>query len=167
MTIRVRWMRWTAVAALATAACDGSGRDGSVPRADTRLDGAWTAEFRLTSPLQLANGAPQGSLSAEVVLMENPAVRAVPGLHGTPTHYGAYAADFRPFALPTAATGRVPTVAARLAGGDSVEMVLDGIGSGLLLTGRLDADSVAGRWTYPGDRAGGANGTFVLRRRKD
>jgi hypothetical protein len=46
-------------------------------------------------------------------------------------------------------------------------MVLDGIGGGILLTGRLNADSVAGRWTYAGDRAGGASGTFVLRRTRD
>jgi hypothetical protein len=152
---------------LALAACADAGYSGELG-GDPRLGGGWTAEFQVTSPLRLrGDSAVVESVQGRLVLMENRVVHGVPRLHGPPTHYGAYGADFRGFGLPVPPPGRVPTVAARLSGGDSVEMVLEGIGSGLLLTGRLDADSITGRWTYAGDRAGGANGTFVLRRPKD
>jgi hypothetical protein len=167
MTIRSRWRRWGAAAVLALAGCGDTGYSGELS-GDPRLGGGWTAEFHVASPLQLrSDSAAVESVQGQLVLMENRVVHGVPRLHGAPTHYGAYGADFRAFGLPVPPPGRVPTVAARLADGDSVEMVLDGIGSGLLLTGHLDADSITGRWTYAGDRAGGANGTFVLRRPKD
>lgn len=167
MTIRRSWTRWSAAGLLGLAACGERGYDGELG-GDPRLRGGWTAEFQVASPLRLrSDSAAVGTVRGELVLMENRVVQNVTRLHGPPTHYGAYGADFRSFGLPVPAPGRVPTVTARLAGGDSVALVLDGIGSGIVLTGRLDADSVAGRWTYAGDRAGGANGTFVLRRPKD
>lgn len=167
MTIR-RWCgRWSAAALLGLAACEETGPTGELG-GDPRLRGGWTAEFQVASSPRLRNDtATVGTVLGELVLMENRVVQSVARLHGPPTHYGAYGADFRSVGLPVPSPGRVPTVTARLARGDSVEMVLDGIGSGIVLTGRLDSDSVAGRWTYAGDRAGGANGTFVLRRPKD
>ncbi|HEX6372819.1 MAG TPA: hypothetical protein VF006_28110 [Longimicrobium sp.] len=167
MTIQRSWTRWSAAALLGLAACGESGPSGELG-GDPRLRGGWTAEFQVASPLRLrTDTATVGTVRGELVLMENRVVQSVARLQGPPTHYGAYGADFRSFGLPVAATGRVPTVAARITSADSVEMVLDGVGSGIVLTGRLDADSVAGRWTYAGDRAGGANGTFVLRRPRD
>lgn len=167
MTIRRCWTRWPAAALLGLAACGESGYDGELG-GDSRLRGGWTAEFQVASPLRLrSDTAAAGTVRGELVLMENRVVQNVARLHGPPTHYGAYGADFRSAGLPAPPPGRVPTVVARLAGGDSVAMVLDGIGSGIVLTGRLDADSIAGRWSYAGDRAGGANGTFVLRRPRE
>lgn len=149
------------------AACGESGPTGELG-GDPRLRGGWTAEFQVASPLRVhTDTSTIPTVHGELVLMENRVVQSVARLHGPPTHYGAYGVNFRSFGLPVPPPGRVPTVTARLAAGDSVEMVLDGIGSGILLSGRLDADSIAGRWTYAGDRAGGANGTFVLRRPRD
>lgn len=167
MTIR-RWTGgWAAAAVLALAGCGEAGPIGQLG-GDPRLGGGWTAEFQVVTPMRLTTDTlPVASVIADLVLMENNQVQTVPRLHGPPTHYGAYGGDFRAFGLPVPPAGRVPTVAARLARGDSVEMVLDGIGSGLVLTGRLDSDSIAGRWNYAGDRTGGAHGTFVLRRPRD
>lgn len=167
MTIRRRFETWSAAALLGLAACGESGYTGELG-GDPRLRGGWTAEFHVaSSPRLRTDTASLGTVRGELVLMENRVVQSTARLHGPPTHYGAYGADFRSVGLPVPPPGRVPTVTARLAGGDSVEMVLDGIGSGIVLTGHLDADSIAGRWSYAGDRAGGANGTFVLRRPRD
>jgi hypothetical protein len=167
MTIRRGWRRWSAAALLGVAACGDSGPDTSLG-GDPRLRGGWTADFQLASPLRLrTDTAAAATVHGEVVLMENRLVRTIPRLHGSPSHYGTYGADFRSFGLPLPTAGRVPTVAARISGADSVEMVMDGIGSGILLTGRMESDTVAGRWWYAGDRAGGAEGTFVLRRPKE
>ncbi|HEU4885470.1 MAG TPA: hypothetical protein VFT45_24695 [Longimicrobium sp.] len=159
--------RWSAAALLALAACGGDG-DGGQLGGDPRLRGGWAADFKLASPLRLTSDSAAGStIHGEVLLMENRTVRALPQLHGAPTHYGTYGADFRGFGLPVPTAGRVPTIAARISGADSVEMVMEGIGSGIVLTGRMEADTIAGRWSYAGDRAGGAQGTFVLRRPKE
>jgi hypothetical protein len=167
MMIPGSWTRWSVAAVLGLAACGETVYSGELG-GDPRLRGGWTAEFQVaSSPRLRADTATVGTVRGELVLMENRVVHSAARLHGPPTHYGAYAADFRGVGLPVPPPGRVPTVTARLTGGDSVQMVLDGIGRGILLTGRLDADSVAGRWSYAGDRAGGANGTFVLRRPKD
>lgn len=167
MTIRNRWGRWGAAALLGLAACGERAYDGELG-GDPRLRGGWAADFQLASPLRLrTDTAATTTVHGEVVLMENRLVHAVPRLHGAPSHYGTYGADFRSFGLPVAAAGRVPTVAARITAADSVEMVMDGIGSGIVLTGRMESDSIAGRWWYAGDRAGGAQGTFVLRRPRD
>jgi hypothetical protein len=160
------WTRWSVVALLALAACGGDDGGGELG-GDPRLRGGWTAEFQLASPLRLTDTPAGATIHGQVLLMENRTVRALPPLHGAPTHYGTYGADFRGFGLPLPAAGRVPTIAARTSGADSVEMVMDGIGSGIILNGRMESDTVAGRWFYAGDRAGGAEGTFVLRRPKD
>jgi hypothetical protein len=160
------WTRWSAAALLALAACGGDRSDGELS-GDPRLRGAWAADFQLASPLRLTDTPAGTTIHGEVLLMENRTVRALPPLHGAPTHYGTYGADFSGFGLPVPTAGRVPTIAARTSGADSVEMVMDGIGSGIILTGRMESDTIAGRWSYAGDRAGGAQGTFVLRRPKD
>ena len=161
------WTRWSVAALLALAACGGD-RGGGQLGGDPRLRGGWAADFQLASPLRLTSDSAAGStIHGEVLLMENRTVRALPQLHGAPTHYGTYGADFRGFGLPVPTPGRVPTIAARISGADSVEMVMDGIGGGIRLTGRMESDSIAGRWVYAGDRAGGAQGTFVFRRAKD
>jgi hypothetical protein len=160
------WTRWSAAALLGLAACGGDSGAGELG-GDPRLRGGWTADFQLASPLRLRSDSAAGStIHGEVLLMENRTVHALPQLHGAPTHYGTYGADFRGLGLPVPAAGRVPTIAARTSGADSVEMVMDGIGSGIVLTGRMESDTIAGRWFYAGDRAGGAEGTFVLRRPK-
>ena len=163
--MRIR-TRWSVAALLAVGACGESAAGGALG-GDPRLGGGWTAEFWVASPLRLGDTAAPRNVPGSLVLMENRVVQSFGRLRGPPTHYGAYGADFRPFGLPIPSPGRVPTVTARLAEADSVEMVLDGIGTGILLVGRLDSDSIAGRWSYAGDRAGGANGTFVLRRPAD
>jgi hypothetical protein len=160
-------MRWSAAALLGLAACGETGYTGELG-GDPRLRGNWTAEFQVASPLRLRSDTTTvRTVHGEVVLMENRLLYTYPRLHGAPTHYGTYNADFRSMGLLVPAAGKIPTIAARITRADSVEMVMDGVGSGVLLTGRLDADSIAGRWTYAGDRAGGANGTFVLRRPRD
>jgi hypothetical protein len=158
--------QWSAVALLALAACGGDG-DGGQPGGDPRLRGDWAADFQVASPLRLTDGAAGTTVRGEVMLMENHTVHALPRLRGAPSHYGTYGADFRGFGLPAPTAGRVPTIAARGSGADSVEMVMDGIGNGIVLTGRMESDTIAGRWVYIGDRTGGAQGTFVFRRPKD
>jgi hypothetical protein len=162
--ISSRWMLPLLLALLA--ACGAA--DGRSARADhpERLDGRWSVALRLEEPMQLrGDTAAAGTVRGEIALIDNPAVRAVAGLGGSPTHYGVYAADFAPFGF-AAGTGHVPTAVARLLDADSVEIALDPEpGRPVVLAGRLAGDSVAGHWRYTWGRAAGAAGRFVMRRR--
>jgi hypothetical protein len=141
------------------AACGGTGGRSAVTGRPERLEGRWSVDLRLERPLQLhRDTAAAGTVHAELVLIRNPAPQ------GGPTHFGAYAADFAPFGFASRA-GRVPAVAARLLGGDSVEIALDPGGSRrVMLRGKLAGDSVAGHWRYDAGRRRAAAGRFVMRR---
>jgi hypothetical protein len=147
----------------ACGAADGHAGSGGHPE---RLDGRWSLALRLETPLQLhGDTAAAGTVRGELALIDNPAVRAAPGLGGRPTHYGAYAADFAPFGFAVSSAG-VPTAVARLVDSDSVEIALDPEpGRPVVLAGRLSGDSVAGHWRYEWGRSTGAAGRFVMRRR--
>jgi hypothetical protein len=86
------------------------------------------------------------------------------GLSGVPTHVGVYSADLRPLGLTPGAA--VPTLVARLAGGDSVEIAFDPVqGPAFQGSGTLAGDSVTGRWwTGGGWTAGRSSGHFIMRR---
>jgi len=148
------------------AACGGA--DGHPARVDRpeRLDGRWSVALRLEEPIQLhGDTAVAGTVRGEIALIDNPAPRAAPGLGGSPTHYGVYAADFAPFGFATGAAP-VPTAVARLLDADSVEIALDPEADhAVVLAGRLAGDSVAGHWRYESGRAAAAAGRFVMRRR--
>ena len=147
------------------AACGGA--DGSVRgEHPERLDGRWNVVLRLEEPMQLhGDTVAAGTVRGEIALIDNPAVRAAPGLGGRPTHYGVYAADFARFGF-AAGAGQVPTAVARLLDADSVEIALDPEpGRPVVLAGRLAGDSVAGHWRYAWGRSAAAAGRFVMRRR--
>ncbi|HVG43656.1 MAG TPA: hypothetical protein VM890_02965 [Longimicrobium sp.] len=148
------------------AACGGA--DGHPARVDRpeRLDGRWSVALRLEEPMQLhGDTVAAGTVRGEIALIDNPAVRVAPGLGGTPTHYGVYAADFARFGF-AAGAGQVPTAVARLLDADSVEIALDPApGRPVVLAGRLAGDSVAGHWRYAWGRSAAAAGRFVMRRR--
>jgi hypothetical protein len=147
------------------ASCRGGDGPGRVDRPE-RLDGRWAMVLRLEEPLRLgADTAAAGPVRGEISLIDNHALRGVPGLAGRPTHYGVYAADFAPFGFAEG-IGHVPTAVARLLDADSVEIALDPEGGrAVVLAGRLSGDSVAGHWSYEWGRVTGASGRFVMRRR--
>jgi|GEM_PF-2139842 len=135
------------------------------PEHPERLHGEWTVEFRLEQPATLTRDtAGLGPVVGRVVLLENGEAGGVAGLSGHPTHYGIYAANLRPLGLPGG--GGVPALAARLAGGDSVEIAFDPQqGRAFTGVGTLAGDSVAGHWWTGGGRtAGRSSGRFVMRR---
>lgn len=149
---------------LAGAAC---GRAGLAPPAEhpERLDGEWTAEFHLEHPATLTRdtaGVPV--VRGTVVLVESDRTRRITGLADVPTHYGVYSADLRPLDLP--GTSHVPTLVARLARGDSVEIAFDPEqGHPFAGQGILAGDSVTGHWWTRGGRtAGRSSGRFIMRR---
>lgn len=159
-----RGLHAAAQALLLLAAC---GRGADAPRAGhpERLEGEWTVEFHLEHPATLTRdtlGVPP--VNGTVVLLENPRPRRVAGLSGLPTHYGVYSADLRPLDLPRA--GQVPTLVARLAAGDSVEIAFDPEqGHPFAGRGVLAGDSVTGHWWTRGGRtAGRSSGRFTMRR---
>ncbi|HEU4881371.1 MAG TPA: hypothetical protein VFT45_03970 [Longimicrobium sp.] len=149
---------------MAMAAC-GRSADAGRPEHLERLDGEWTVEFHLEHPATLTQdtaGVPP--VRGTVVLLENDRVRRIEGQSGLPTHYGVYSADLRPLDLPN--TSQVPTLVARLAYGDSVEIAFDPE-QGRPFTGRgvLAGDSVTGQWWTRGGRtAGRSSGRFTMRR---
>jgi len=148
---------------LAAAAC--SRADASRPDHPERLDGAWTVELRLEQPATLTRdtlGVPP--VRGTVVLLENERVRGAAGLSGAPTHVGVYSADLAPLALRSG--GEVPTLVARMAAGDSVEIAFDPArGHPFVGRGVLAGDSVTGHWWAGGGRtAGRSSCRFVMRR---
>ncbi len=143
----------------------GCARSPGVPAVDRpeRLAGRWTGDFRLVVPLRLREDtARAGTLHGEIVLTGSRDPASDPGLAGPPTHLGVHTVDFARFHLGARAHGHVPTAAARLTAGDSVEVMLQP--SRVKLVGRLRGDSIVGRWSYHGDRSAGANGRFILHR---
>ena len=148
------------------AACGGAG--GRSARADRpeRLDGRWSVSLRLEEPIRLhGDTAAAGTVRGEIALIDDPVARSAPGLGGSSTHYGVYAADFARFGF-AAGAARVPTAVARLLDADSVEIALDPeAGHAVRLAGRLAGDSVAGHWRYVSGRSAAAAGRFVMRRR--
>jgi hypothetical protein len=148
---------------LAASAC--SRADANRPEHPERLAGEWMVEFHLEHPATLTRdtaGVPP--VRGTVVLLENERVRGVATLSGAPTHYGVYSADLRPLELR--GTGEVPTLVARIAASDSVEIAFaprqrrSFAGRGVLA-----GDSVAGHWwAGSGRTAGRSSGRFVMRR---
>jgi hypothetical protein len=162
--VRAAMRSTAALVLLATGAC-GRARAADATGHPERLDGQWTVEFHLEHPATLTrdpSGVPP--VRGTVVLLENQRARRIPGLSGIPTHYGVYSADLRPLDLPS--TGQVPTLVARLASGDSVEIAFDPErGHPFAGTGVLVGDSVAGHWwTRSGRTAGRSSGRFTMRR---
>jgi hypothetical protein len=149
---------------LAGAACErGAGTTGAAH--PERLDGEWTVEFHLEHPATLTRdtlGVPP--VNGTVVLLEDARPRRIEGLSGLATHYGVYSADLRPLDLPGSA--QVPTLVARLADGDSVEVAFDPEqGHPFAGRGVLAGDSVTGHWWTRGGRTTGrSSGRFTMRR---
>jgi hypothetical protein len=149
---------------LAAAAC-GRAADPTRTAHRERLDGQWAVEFHLEHPATLTRdtaGVPP--VNGAVVLLEDARPRRVEGLSGPATHYGVYSADLRPLDLP--GTEQVPTLVARLAAGDSVEIAFDpDQGHPFAGRGVLAGDSVTGRWwTHAGRTTGRSSGRFTMRR---
>lgn len=147
---------------LALAAC-GSPPPAREPADAHRLDGEWTVDFTLESPLLPGRMPPDTTVRGRIALLRNATLAANDGLSGRPTHSGSYAASFRPFGFETG--GAAPALEARLGEADSVEITLQPGGDAAVhLHGVLAGDSVAGTWMYDHYRAGMASGRFVMRR---
>lgn len=152
--------------ALSASGCERARRPADVPGADA-LTGEWSAELVVTQPLAgrtLAAPAPaaRGTLS----LLRDGRARRVPGLTGPPTHVGARTVRLRPLGFEPRPPGGVPGVAARWIAPDSVEMAFESATPDELfvIRGRMEGDSIAGRWHYGSRGAGGSFGRVVLRR---
>lgn len=135
--------------------------------ADARLlDGVWTVEFRLETPLLPGHMPRQPALRGRMALLRNAWLAHGGGLSGRPTHAGSYDARFRPFGFEIGGGSAVPALEARVTPGDSVEIALQpGAPAGVRMRGVLAGDSVAGTWLYDHARGGAAAGRFVMRRR--
>lgn len=160
---RMRAVLWPAATLLLLAgvACGRTAAD--QPEHPERLDGEWTVEFHLEHPATLTqNTARVPPVRGTVVLLENERARRIEGFSGVPTHYGVYSADLRPLGLGIG--GQVPTLVARLAGADSVEIAFDPEqGRRFVGRGALAGDSVAGHWSAGSGRtAGRSSGRFVM-----
>jgi hypothetical protein len=150
---------------LALAAC-GSPPAGEEPPNARVLDGVWTVDFTLESPLLPGHMPRQQTLHGELALLRNATLGDQPDLSGRPTHSGSYAARFRPFGFEVGGGPGTPALEARLTTGDSVEISLQpGHPAGVRMLGVLAGDSVAGTWRYDHARGGIASGRFVMRRR--
>ena len=151
---------------LLLAACAPSRGDAREPANAGRLDGAWTVDFTLESPLLPGRMPPRHTLRGQMALLRNADLANEGGLSGRPTHSGSYAARFHPFGFEIEDARLVPTLEARVTPRDSVEITLQpGDPAGVRMTGVLAGDTIAGTWIYDRYRAGVASGRFVMRRR--
>jgi len=151
---------------LALAACTPPGGAARAPADARLLDGAWTVDFTLESPLLPGHMPRQHALRGRLALLRNASLADAGGLSGRPTHSGSYDTRFHPFGFEIEGGGVVPALEARVAPGDTVEITLQPGGSaGVRMRGVLAGDSVAGTWLYDHARAGVASGRFVMRRR--
>lgn len=132
---------------------------------DREITGAWSAEFRLVGQPR-ASPAPSGRLAkGELAFIRSGwasdryllKVRSL-------TAFGVYDVDFNALGFEARPRNEAPVAGARAYSADSVEVVLNPQQDhgGVELQGRLEGDSVVGRWYHV--RTGGASGTFVLRR---
>lgn len=169
MPIRTAGVRLATMAmVLAAAACSPpAGRAGREPADARLLDGAWTVDYTLESPLLPGHMPPRQTLRGGMALLRNPTLAEQPGLAGRPTHSGSYAARFAPFGFELYGASAVPALEARLAPGDSVVITLQpGAPAGVRMQGVLAGDSITGVWLYDHDRGGVASGRFVMRRNR-
>jgi hypothetical protein len=150
---------------LAVAGCESS-RPGEAPVDTSALDGAWVTSFTLESHLVGEARLQEQTIRGEIALLRNPLVSTEPGLSGSPTHSGTYAARLRPFGFEIRGSHDPPTVVARLGARDSVEIVLQPNGeSPVRMAGVLTGESITGRWWYAPHRGGSASGRFSMRHR--
>jgi hypothetical protein len=151
---------------LAPACAPPRDRTGDVPTDARRLDGAWTVDFTLESPLLPGHMPARRTLRGGMALLRDPALAEQPGLPGRPTHSGSYATRFAPFGFEIGGSP-VPELEARVAPGDSVVITLQpGAPAGVRMQGVLAGDSVTGIWLYDHDRGGAASGRFVMHRNR-
>lgn len=164
ITHQLRIAAAAALLLLPLAACEGPRGTHAEPADVHALDGAWTVDFTLESPLLPGHMPAERSIHGELALLRNPSLQDG-ALAGRPTHSGSYATGFRPFGFDLASRA-IPALEARLTRGDSVEIALQpGAPGGVRMRGLLAGDSVAGTWLYDRDRGGVASGRFVMRRR--
>jgi hypothetical protein len=131
------------------------------------LDGVWTVEFTLTSPLLPGHMPRSQRIAGELALLRNTSLADHAGLSGRPTHSGTYDARFIPFGFDVNPGREAPALEARLAGGDSVEVTLQpGSAAAFRMRGLLAGDSVVGEWAFDHERGGAASGSFVMRRKR-
>jgi hypothetical protein len=150
---------------LVLAACESS-RPVEEPVDTGVLDGAWVTRLTLESHLLGRAGPQERTVAGDIALLRNPSLATEPGLSGSPTHSGTYAARLRPFGFEIRRNHDPPTVVARLGPRDSVEIVLQPNGeSPVRMAGVLTGDSITGRWWYAPHRGGSASGRFSMRHR--
>ncbi len=150
----------------ALAGCRASPQAGWDGVAGPALDGVWSVEFTLESPLLPGHMPRQQTLRGQLALLRNESLAAGAGFAGPPTHSGTYDTRFRPFGFELDGGRQVPALEARLARGDSVEITLQPGAAAVRMQGQLSGDSVAGSWMYDHDRGGAASGRFVMRKRR-
>jgi hypothetical protein len=140
-------------------------RGGEEPPGAEAVDGVWTAEFAIESPLLPGHMPREETISGELALLRNSSLARTAALSGPPTHSGSYAARFRPFGFEIDGGREIPTLVARFFATDSLEITLQPDGEDAVwMKGVLAGDSIAGHWSYAPFRGGSASGRFIMRR---
>jgi hypothetical protein len=150
MTIRIDHLAGAAL--VAGAACIQRPYDGP-------LRGTWTLSMTLQTALP-GRAVPPGTTVAGTVTVPDPTPIVPRGFpEATPADVDL---DLGPFGLAVSPR-RQPAV--RDGRGGTVRLDLGSTPNELVLDGRVDGDSVRGRW-YDAFRGGGAVGSFVMRRKR-
>ncbi len=136
-------------------------------RIANRLSGVWNMQLELVrSPLIAfdASHAPREIRGKLELLVNSSLDRSFEGV-GIPTNYGSYDLDLTRFGFDPRTAGVPPTAVAGLVSKDSVGIILSpGSDTGrMILVGRLEGETVSGRWRVTLERATG-DGRFILRR---
>lgn len=132
-----------------------------------QLAGAWDILFHLDlSPVLTLDAArAPREIAGRIVLLVNRSVAHSYGRMGVPTNYGSYDIDLSRYGFDPRISSVTPTVVAGSMGADSVELLLSphGESEGMVMRGRISADTVRGVWNVS-QRASGGEGTFVMTR---
>jgi hypothetical protein len=129
-----------------------------------RLVGLWSAE--LTRDLPVADNLPARQAAGEIALTLNEARLSAPGVSSPPVYFGTYDLDFGAIGVITGLRKDIPGIAGTLRGPDTLVLHLTvDPPREIVFVGRIQGDSVVGRWNARQPRGVDAAGDFVLRRR--
>src|SRR5215216_4612894 len=136
-----------------------------------RLVGTWDVRFHLErSPVLTVDArSVANDVRGELALVTNPWLDASYPEIKTPTNYGTYDIDFRPFGFDPRSAGQTPAAVAGWLTSDSLEIILnpDRDQTAVAMRGQLRGDSISGTWDISVSRAAGGSGRFVMSRRRE
>ena len=136
----------------------------SIPGSQDLISGLW--EFTLlTDSAGVRTESVRGALALLRRIQNKP--QSIWMSLPEPTHIGVYSANLQSVGVTTELEGPMPHAGAKILGHDSVEVVLNPAPDhgAVILTGRVEADSITGTWlvTSYGE---GTRGQFVMRRQR-